>query len=214
MILYGNDYNNNQYGTDFSDTMYGYGGNDYQFSYGGNDYLYGGSGNDYLSGGNGDDYVSGSVGSDYVIGGYGWDIIVGGSGADILAGASGPDTLAGGFDDGRDDFRFVQGDSPSYNGYADTIYDWNVSYDYIDMPIAGSYYNYAETSTGATSISSARTQVESSSTLRQEDHVFLYNSSTDTGYLLSDLDRNYSFETGVVIRSAGSHSDLNYWDII
>jgi hypothetical protein len=89
-----------------------------------------------------------------------------------------------------------------------------VAYDYIDMSIAGTAYNYAERATSATYIDAARYQVEHDSALRLEDHVFLYNPSTDTGYLLSDLDRNFSFETGVILRGAGSASDLNYSDII
>lgn len=223
MILYGNDYNNTQYGSNYADSIYGYGGNDTQYGFYGNDYLSGGSGNDYQNGGYdndslygsfGNDTQYGSYGNDYLSGGSGYDYLNGGSGVDTLVGGTNADSLVGGYDTSTDYFRFAQGDSNSYSGGADTIYDWNVSYDYIDSSIAGNSYNYAEASTWSTSIDSARYQVESSSTLRVEDHVFLYNSSTDTGYLLSDLDSNYSFETGVVIRGAGSSYDMNYSDII
>jgi serralysin len=193
---YGTNYNDYQVGSSYSDSIYGNAGNDTQYGSYGNDYLSGGSGNDYLNGGSGNDYLNG------------------GSGYDVVYGGTGQDWLVGGNDYSRDDFRFYQGDSPSTNYGADTIADWNVSYDYIDMPIAGTAYNYAEAQTGWTSIEGARYQVEHSATLRQEDHVFLYNASTDTGYLLSDLDRNYTFETGVILRGAGSAWDLNYSDII
>lgn len=194
--FYGNNYNNAQYGTNYADNMYGYGGNDSQYGYGGNDYLIGGDGNDYQSGGTGNDVMNG------------------GNGVDTLYGGTGQDYLVGGYDYSTDYFRFYQGDSASTSAGADRIADWNVSYDYIDMPIAGNAYNYAEASTSHTSIDWARHQVESNSWLRQEDHVFLYNASTDTGYLLSDLDGNYTFETGVVLAGAGSAWDMSHSDII
>ena len=45
-------------------------------------------------------------------------------------------------------------------------------------------------------------------------HVFLYNSSTDTGYLLSDLNNDDRFETGVMMKNAGFASDFSYSHII
>lgn len=186
MIFYGNYYNNYQYGTNYADSMYGYGGNDTQYGYGGNDYLSGGSGYDYLNGG---------------------------LGSDTLVGGTSADSLVGGYDTSTDYFRFAQGDSNSYSGGADTIYDWNVAYDYIDSTIAGTSSNYGEMFTTANNIGTARSVVENSS-LRYEDHAFVYNSATDTGYLLSDLDRNFTFETGVVIRGAGSAADMNWSDIV
>ena len=45
-------------------------------------------------------------------------------------------------------------------------------------------------------------------------HVFLYNSQTDTGYLLSDLNNDNRFETGVILTGAGSAADMNYRYII
>jgi hypothetical protein len=80
------------------------------------------------------------------------------------------------------------------------------------MPIAGTSSNYGEAATSATTIEAARAQVEGTA-LRNEDHAFLYNASTDTGYLLSDLDGNYTFETGAIMVGAGSASDLNYSNI-
>ena len=194
--FYGNNYNNTQYGTGYADNMYGYGGNDSQYGNGGNDYMIAGDGNDYQNGGLGNDALNG------------------GNGVDTLYGGRGADYLVGGYDTSTDYFRFSMGDSPASTGYADSIADWNVSHDYIDMPIAGNYGNYAEAWTSATSISSARAQVEASWSLRQEDHVFLYNPNTDTGYLLSDLNYDSSFETGVILRGAGSQYDLSYSDII
>ena len=146
-------------------------------------------------------------------GGAGNDRLHGEDGYDVLVGGTGRDYLDGGFDTSRDDFRFSQGDFPSTTAGADTIADWNVAYDYIDMPIAGTSWNYGEASTSWTSIEGARSQAENTD-LREMDHVFLYNSNTDTGYLVCDLDRNYSFETGVILDGAGSDTDMNWSDII
>jgi Ca2+-binding RTX toxin-like protein len=178
-----------------NDTFYGEDGNDFIDGWTGNETYYGGAGNDTLNGRGGNDYLNG------------------GTGYDVLVGGTGRDYLVGGFDTSRDDFRFSQGDSPSTTAGADTIADWNVAYDYIDMPIAGTSSNYGEASTSSTSIEGARFQAENTN-LRFEDHVFLYNSNTDTGYLVCDLDRNFSFETGVVLSGAGSATDMNWSDII
>ena len=191
----------------------GGGGNDYFLGASAADTAYGGSGNDELRGYSGNDYLNGGTGADNLYGGSGTDTLVGDTGSDHLYGGAGRDYLWGGTAGYRDDFHFAKGDSNSDSWSADTIYDWNRSYDYIDSSIAGTSSNYGEAATSATSIEGARYQVEHSS-LRSEDHAFVYNAGTDTGYLLSDLDRNYTFETGVIIRGAGSASDMSHSDII
>jgi Ca2+-binding RTX toxin-like protein len=204
-VLYGTLNNDDQFGTNTADSIYGYDGSDYQYGYGGND---------YLSGGNGIDYLIGHGDNDILDGGSNNDHLDGGTGQDYLYGGTGRDSLYGGLDYDTDRFIFSLGNSPSTTEGVDTVWDWNVLHDYIDLPIRGTASNYAEAPTSFTGIVGARHQVESNPTLRLEDHVFLYNTYTDTGYLLSDLDRNWSFESGIIIRGAGSALDMNYSDII
>jgi hypothetical protein len=40
--------------------------------------------------------------------------------------------------------------------------------------------------------------------------VFLFNPDTDTGYLVSDLNSDGAFDTGVVLKNAGLASDMSY----
>lgn len=190
-------------------------GNDYFLGDTASDTAYGGADNDTLNGHSGNDFLDGEDGNDTLYGGSGNDNLSGGAGTDHLHGGTGADALFGGYNDARTDyFHFVMGDSQAHVGQADTIYDWNRSYDYIDSSIKGRSDNYAEASTAATNIESARYQVEHNNNLNYKDHVFLYNAHTDTGYLLSDLNQNYTFETGVIIKGAGSASDMSWSDIL
>jgi Ca2+-binding RTX toxin-like protein len=169
------------------------------------------SGNDTLKGTSGAETIQGFAGEDRLLGRAGNDRLEGGSYSDRLKGGLGLDDLIGGT--GTDYFIFSRGSSPSTTSGADTIRDWNLSYDWIDMPLARGSSYYGEAATSATTIEAARAQVEGTA-LRYEDHAFLYNASTDTGYLLSDLNRSGTFETGVIMVGAGSASDLGSWDII
>jgi hypothetical protein len=169
------------------------------------------SGDDTLTGNSGPDTMQGLAGRDTLSGLAGDDRLEGGSYSDHLNGGSGSDDLYGGT--GADYFVFSSGSSPSTTSGADTIWDWNVAYDWIDMPLAGKSSNYGEAATSTTTIEAARAQVEGTA-LRHETHAFLYNSTTDTGYLLSDLNRNGTFETGVIMVGAGSASDCKYSDIL
>lgn len=188
-------------------------------------YIYAGAGNDtvitpftgvdyYFSGGSGIDYFEGDSGNDTIYGGSDGDTLKGWSGDDLLVGDTGMDYLYGGTSTGEDIFRFEAGDTYSSMGRNDVIADWDATYDEIDMPLAGTVSNYRETSTSATNIESARAIVEGSASLREADHVFLYNGATDTGYLLSDLNSNYTFETGVIVRGAGEARNMAWSDII
>lgn len=173
--------------------------------------IVGTSDDDTLTGNTGPDMIQGLAGRDTLSGRAGDDRLEGGSYSDRLTGGSGSDDLYGGT--GADYFVFSSGSSPSTTSGADTIWDWNVAYDWIDMPRAGTSSKYGEAATSATTIEAARAQVERTA-LRNEDHAFLYNSTTDTGYLLSDLNRNGTFETGVIMVGAGSATDMKYSDIL
>lgn len=199
-------------------TGYGYyfnggGGDDYFIGDSSSDYAYGGTGNDYVSGFSGNDTLSGQDGNDTVRGGLGDDNIAGEAGVDRLEGGQGKDYISGGYGT-TDYFIFAKGDSNSTNAQADTIGDWDVRYDYIDSSIAGRANGYTEGWTNATTVEAAKAIVHKYDAYKNGDHAFLYNPATDTGYLLSDLDGNYNFETAVVIRGAGAASDMNWTDII
>ncbi|WP_281413424.1 hypothetical protein [Microvirga sp.] len=44
--------------------------------------------------------------------------------------------------------------------------------------------------------------------------MFLFNPDTDTGFLVSDLNADGRFETGIVLKKAGFASDMRYDYII
>ncbi len=221
MAIYGDDFDDDIYGSFYSDVIYGYDGDDLIYGrdghddiYGGYDHdtIYGGFGNDYLSGSFGHDDLYGDAGHDDLYGGSGLDYLSGGSGEDLLSGGTGRDTLIGGA--GEDYFVFKRGDSGLTTSTADTITDWNRSYDFLDMTVRGTATNYREASTSATSIGAALIRAEDLYPSVSVKHVFLYNSRTDTGYLVSDLNSDGAFDTGVVLKNAGLASDMSYSYII
>ena len=185
-------------------------GADIAFGGDGRDELYGGAGDDLLGGGFGNDTLTGGSGSDELNGAWGRDTLWGGSGADRLSGGTGADHLHGG--SGRDTFVSRQGDSNVTDGTSDTIHDWSPKYDKIDSTIAGKFSNYQEVfSLFTDNIKNAKFLVENNSDLREEDHVFVYNGRD--GFLMSDLDRNGTFETGVKLLDEGHASSMD-WSLI
>ncbi len=219
--FYGTNYNDDLTGYSSDDVMYGYDGADVLDGGYGHDDLYGGYGNDWLYGDYGDDWLYGEAGNDDLYGEAGHDDLYGGAGADDLYGGSGNDWLSGGTGSdylwggtGYDAFFFSQGTSGITTATADVIQDWNGAYDDVDMTLIGTSTNYREAATNVTSIADAAAAAEAVYTSTSISHVFLYNSSTDTGYLLSDLNNDDRFETGVVMKNAGFASDLNYNYII
>ena len=114
---------------------------------GGNDTITGNAGGDTLRGGSGDDTIYGRAGSDLIIGDGGDDMIYGGTGNDVLMGYEGDDTIYGGAGDddidsgtgsdtltggaGADTFIFRGGTA----GETDTIKDFNVSHDKINLKL-------------------------------------------------------------------------------
>jgi Ca2+-binding RTX toxin-like protein len=213
-----------------SDIVYGYGGDDLIYGYEGHDDLdggfghdtiYGGSGDDNVWGGDDDDYLSGGDGADDLYGGYGADDLYGGSGIDNLYGGTGDDLLSGGTGRdllsggaGEDIFVFKKGDSGFTTKTADVITDWNRSDDWIDMTVKGTARNYGEHKTTARSIADAVDDAEYYFPQARIKHVFLFNTKTDTGYLISDLNSDGRFDTGIVLKNAGLASDMSYQYII
>jgi serralysin len=164
--------------------------------------IFGTNDNDVFQlGTNDDDSIYGFGGNDYLYGLISNDTLFGGTGKDELHGGSDIDL-----------FVFFLGHSPSTDAEADTIADWDVEDDFINLPVAGTDANYAEAPTSFTNMEGARHQVESSPNLG--DHMFLYNSYTDTGYLLSSIDGDFIFETGIIIVGAGSALDMDWSDIV
>jgi Ca2+-binding RTX toxin-like protein len=201
--FYGDNFVDDIDGTIFADRIYGYGGGDI---------ISGGSGNDYLSGGADYDDLYGGSGHDDMYGGSGRDYLSASSGDDLLVGGTSSDTLIGGT--GEDVFSFRKGESGLTTSTVDTIRDWNRLDDSIDMTVRGTASNYREHSTTATSIASARIWAEDLYPSVSIKHVYLYNARTDTGYLVSDLNSDGAFDTGVVLRNAGLASDMHYSYII
>ncbi|MEE1655085.1 calcium-binding protein [Microvirga sp. CF3062] len=219
--IYGDDFDETIEGFDSSDTIYGYDGNNLIYGWDGHDDIFGGWDHDTIDGGFGDDYLIGGAGHDDLYGGDGWDDLYGGSGLDylsggfgedLLSGGTGRDTLAGGA--GEDEFLFKKGDSGVTSSTADTITDWNRSFDFIDMTIKGTRSNYREVKTDAASIATAASDADFLYGDTNVRHVFLYNPKTDKGFLISDLNADGYFDTGIVLKSAGFASDMRYDYII
>jgi len=64
------------------------------------------------------------------------------------------------------------------------------------MPAAGTYYNYGEAETTATSIAQAALEATSWFPDTSIQHVFLHNPYTDKAYLVSDVNGDGAFENG------------------
>jgi Ca2+-binding RTX toxin-like protein len=212
VIFDGTDYDDDIDGSIYADDIEGYDGDDLINGFEGNDILSGSFGDDTLFGGYGHDDLYGGSGWDDLYGGSGLDYLSGGSGDDLLSGGLGRDTLVGGT--GEDLFVFTKGSSGLSTSTVDTITDWNRSDDWIDMTVRGTAGNYREAKTSATSIGSALIRAEDLFPSASVKHVFLYNSKTDTGYLVSDLNSDGQFDTGVVLKNAGLASDMSYTYII
>lgn len=89
----------------------------------GNDLLYGGVTSNILVGGSGDDTLVGRSSDDTIEGGSGNDVLFGGFGSNTLSGGDGADIFA---------FDFATGD-PGFGQYSDTIRDFLVGQDRIDL---------------------------------------------------------------------------------
>lgn len=176
----------------------------------GHDRIWGSSNNDLIFGDGGNDTLSGRNGADTLYGGLGNDTISGGDGRDVIKGNHGVDTLYGGA--GTDYFTFDPYDSHFSAGFTDTLKDWDVRADYILTSVRGTSSNYLEYQTTATNTNAVHNEIFGLRTVK--DHVFAYNPSTDTGYLLSDLDGDNYFDSGVIIEGAGSAADMNYSDLV
>jgi Ca2+-binding RTX toxin-like protein len=219
--IYGVDFNDEIDGFYTSDIIYGYDGDDLLYGWDGHDDIYGGWDNDAIYGGFGDDYLIGGAGHDDLYGGADFDDLYGGSGLDYLSGGSGEDLLSGGTGrdtlsggTGDDLFVFKRGESGLTTSTADTITDWNKSFDFIDMTIKGTSRNYREVETDALSIATAASDADYFYGDTSVRHVFLFNPDTDKGFLVSDLNADGLFETGVVLKNAGLASDMSYLLII
>ena len=163
-FIYGNVSSNSNAFLDGADILYGDAGNDNIQGNEGNDTLYGGTENDILRGGKGadtlygeegddvlyadigdstlNDYLDGGSGNDTLYGGNSNDILVGGSGNDIIVDGLGSDTLSGGtggsaLDLGQDQFVITP-----QAGALDTITDFDLSRDVINLSAFGASGNF------------------------------------------------------------------------
>jgi serralysin len=217
---------------------YGTSNDDYFTGGYGNDSLYGGAGKDVLAGNDGNDWLDGGDDMDALAGGRGNDTLLGGRGADRLNGNDGRDYLWGGSDDdridggrdadtliggtGRDTFVFELGDSYAQTGLADHIVDWS-----SEDRIRGEFGGYAEFGAYVNSIEEAQWVAEQYQGMGyvpvNTTNIFIYNSATNTGYLLMDLDgdtlalgyrESGTYESGVVLHGAGNESAMSAANIL
>ena len=110
------------------DNVKGGGGNDTLFGEDGNDFLKGGTRKDNIFGGKGNDRLIGNAFDDSLNGGGGDDTLNAGGDNDTLIGGTGQDVMKGG--GGEDTFVF------SANYDADTITDFNISEDILQLSVA------------------------------------------------------------------------------
>ncbi|MFD3189073.1 beta-propeller fold lactonase family protein [Sedimentitalea sp. HM32M-2] len=148
--LIGDAGRNNIRGGNGNDSVTGAGGNDILNGQGGHDTVMGGAGNDRLilgggndtgNGGDGNDRIDGGSKNDILIGGAGNDDLNGGGGRDRLVGGSGDDSLNGG---GANDvfvFETLHG--------GDTIEDFNVNGDRIDLSGHSGFNNFSQVLAGS-----------------------------------------------------------------
>jgi len=139
-ILHGAGGNDNLIGAGGQDIVWGGAGNDAVAGNDGNDFLGGNAGNDTVDGGEGKDFLTGGGGADSMLGGEGDDVVMGGDGADTVEGGAGVDTLIAGLGadsvlggDGADIFVFTQGDSGAAVNQLDTVGDFELGVDFIDL---------------------------------------------------------------------------------
>lgn len=117
-------------GNSGSDTVNGTSGTNTIYGDSGADTLNGGSGSDTIYGNTGNDTINGNGAADILYGGRGNDDLNGGAGDDILNGGMGQDDLTGGTGADTFIFDFV---SDSWAGRSDTISDFEVNIDVIDL---------------------------------------------------------------------------------
>ena len=167
--------------------------------------IVGNAGANTLRGGGLGDTLTGSAGN---------DVLFGDAGTDRLNGGTGMDTLSGG-DAVRDTFVFLFGDSSILGTTVDRIQDWSAA-DAIDTAFAGTSgasSNYAEYATTVRTIEGAAQFAEGQAGPGVV-HAFLYNQARDIGFLVSDLDRNFVFETGVILFGAGAAGDFDFANLV
>ena len=139
-IVHGGGGNDNIIGAGGQDVAWGGAGNDLVAGNEGQDFVGGGVGNDTVDGGQGDDFVTGGAGIDSLLGGEGRDVLMGGDGADSVDGGVGRDTLIAGLGadkvtggDDADVFVFTEGDSGAGLTQLDTVLDFEVGLDKLDL---------------------------------------------------------------------------------
>jgi len=128
----------------------------YVFGTSGADHLIGGTGNDYLNGGAGDDVLAGNEGNDHLIGAAGADHLYGGAGNDVLTGGAGADTF---YYTSADAGTITDGNSATTDH--DTITDFQVGTDHIDLDAMFSALGAGDVEIKVTGVDSSGTAVDS-----------------------------------------------------
>lgn len=118
-------------GTQFDDLIMAGGGAQIIVTGNGQDEVWAGGGPDVVDAGNGKDLIMGQGGPDDLSGGNGKDILIGGAGPDVLTGGRGADV-------------FVYSTANDASGHQETITDFDVAVDRIDLSAWGSMFQYAD----------------------------------------------------------------------
>jgi Ca2+-binding RTX toxin-like protein len=140
-----------------------------------------------------DTTIIGTTGSDRISGSAGDDMITGGQGADTMTGDSGADT-----------FIFTEDDSGITSATYDSISDWTVADDLIDLGgIAGTVSNYGEQLATGAAVASAVASAETALAADTDLEFYFITNGTD-GFLMWDTDGDQTVD--VVVRLVGANA--------
>jgi Ca2+-binding RTX toxin-like protein len=162
--------------------------------------------------------ITGNGADNILDGGAGADTLLGGAGHDRLIGGAGADQLTGGAD--ADVFVFATGDAPLSTGALDTITDFQVGLDQIDLsgvtsPLAASAF--AAVWLNTTSYAAALSKAQAVMSAGHQTAVFI--AGQKDGWLFFNTDANPLPDQAVLLKSlgystqggfdAGHHFDIN-----
>jgi Ca2+-binding RTX toxin-like protein len=169
----------------------------------------GGSSGEIIQGGAADDKLTGTQGADQISGGGGDDRLVGGDGVDIIMDGAGSDRMWGG--DGAD--IFVLGS----DGENDTIEDFEIGVDRIDMSAMGRFYavetvEFKSTGSGARISFNGETLIlKTTGSVRLYAEDFHYSDLTDLWHIstqeLAQGDQQIAGTTGHDMIVGGTGAD-------
>jgi serralysin len=112
---------------------------------------------------------------------------------------------------------FNNGDSRLTWETADTILDFNRTYDWIDMPVVGTSSNFVSgtfTSSHYTSHDVMNDAYHATFSMGTLSTQYAFVTDGHNGYLFANTNGTAGFDTGVELLGLTSVNDLRYYDII